>query len=321
MQSRRHPIDNGAGWRLSLHQTWDEARLVRSRRPVLIVPGYGMNSFIFSYHPSGLSLEGYLVAQGFEVWRADLRAQGGSERAGGGYKFALKDLALTDLGRVIDATLERTQSAADRVDILGASLGGTLMFAHAALNPAHRMGSLVSIGSPVRWVAVHPLVRAAFASPDLIGALRFRGTRMLAERALPPLARYAPRLLSIYMNHEITDTSAAREMAKTVEDPNRHINREIARWIHDKDLVIDGVNVSSALTDVTHPLLCILANRDGVVPRSTAAFPFEQARSSSKTLLEVGTSRIAMAHADLFVSKESHERVFQPLSEWLAQHE
>lgn len=321
MQTRQHLIDNGAGWQLSLHQTWDEARLVRSRRPVLIVPGYGMNSFIFSYHPSGLSLEAYLVEQGFEVWRADLRAQGGSLRAGGGYKFALKDLALTDLGRAIDATLERTQGSADRVDILGASLGGTIMFAHSALNPAHRMGSLVSIGSPVRWVAVHPLVRAAFASPELIGALRFRGTRTLAERALPQLARYAPWLLSMYMNHEITDTSAAREMAKTVEDPNRHINREIARWIQSRDLVIDDVNVSSALAGITQPLLCILANRDGIVPRSTAAFPYEQASSSSKTLLEVGTSRVAMAHADLFVSKESHERVFQPLAGWLAEHE
>jgi pimeloyl-ACP methyl ester carboxylesterase len=321
MQTRAHLIDNDAGWALSLHQTWDDSRLVRTRRPVLIVPGYGMNSFIFSYHPSGLSLEGYLAAQGFEVWRADLRAQGGSQRAGGSYKFALKDLALTDLGHVIDAALEHTQSSADRADILGASLGGTIMFAHAALNPAHRMGSLVSIGSPVRWVAVHPLVRAAFASPELIGALRFRGTRGLAERALPQLARYAPWLLSMYMNHEITDTSAAREMAKTVEDPNRHINREIARWIQNRDLVIDEVNVSSALAKVNQPLLCILANRDGIVPRSTAAFPYEQAGSSSKTLLEVGTSRIAMAHADLFVSKESHERVFHPLAKWLATHE
>ena len=46
------------GWQLSLSQTWDPAKLVPGRRPVIIVPGYGMNSFIFSYHPSGPSLEG-----------------------------------------------------------------------------------------------------------------------------------------------------------------------------------------------------------------------------------------------------------------------
>src|SRR5262249_43110644 len=40
-----HFVPNGDGWHLSLCQTWDEARLDRGRRPVLIVPGYGMNSF------------------------------------------------------------------------------------------------------------------------------------------------------------------------------------------------------------------------------------------------------------------------------------
>src|SRR3954471_14635965 len=159
MKTLEHFISNNDGWHLSLFQTWDDKRFVPGRRPVLIVPGYGMNSFIFSYHPHGLSLEGYLAEAGFEVWRVDLRAQGKSRSVGGGDEFGLEDLALTDLDVTIAAVLERTRTGADRADILGASLGGSIMFSHVVLKPDHRMGSLVAIGSPVRWVEVHPVIK------------------------------------------------------------------------------------------------------------------------------------------------------------------
>ena len=319
MQSVEHRISNGAGWDLSVFQTWDEARLARARRPVIIVPGYGMNSFIFSYHPSGPSLEGYLAAAGFEVWRADLRNQGASRAAGGTDRYGLEDLALTDLRAVVAAVLARTRAAADRADMIGASLGGTLMFIHAALERGHRLGSLVAMGSPVRWLSIHPLLKAAFSSPTIAGLVRFRGTRKLAELALPQLVRLTPWLLSLYMNPRITDTSAAREMVKTVEDPNRTINREIACWIRARDLVLRGTNISEALRSVTRPLLCVCANGDGIVPRDTAVFPYQQIGGARKSLLEVGTREIVMAHADLFVSRECHDRVFAPVAAWLGE--
>lgn len=317
MKTRQHFVANGAGWKLSLHQTWDEQALDRSRRPVLIVPGYGMNSFIYSYHPSGPSLEGFLVQAGLEVWRADLRGQGGSIRVGGTDDFRLADLALTDVTVAIETVLEQCHSRADRVDILGGSLGGTLTFIHAVLKHDNRMQTLVILGSPVRWVQVHPLVKVAFGSPRLIGLVRFRGTRRLAELGLPWLARFTPWLLSVYMNPEITDVRAAREMTKTVEDPNRAINREIAEWIRRRDLVIRGVNISEGLRGLTNPMLCVAAHGDGIVPPATAAFPFHQIGSPVKKLVEVGTKTLAMAHADLFVSTEAHERVFAPVRDFL----
>jgi len=320
MKTLRHWAPNGAGFRLALYQTYDEQRLVPGRRPVLIVPGYGMNSFIFSYHPGGVSLEGFLAERGFEVWRADLREQGETQRDGGASNFSLEDLALTDLGVAVDKVLAETTTGADRADILGCSLGGALMFTHAVLNPKHRMGTLVSMGSPVRWERIHPLVKLAFSSPTLVGMVRVRGTRKIAELALPVLARRTPWLLSVYMNPEITDVSAVRELVRTVEDPNRHINRQMAEWIQRRDLVVRGVNISEAIAALDNPFLCVVANGDGVVPRETAAFPFHKLRSPRKKLLEVGTDTIAMAHADLFISREAHERVFAPLADWLAQH-
>jgi pimeloyl-ACP methyl ester carboxylesterase len=317
LKTVEHLVPNGAGWLLSLFQTWDEDRFVPGRRPVLIVPGYGMNSFIFSYHPRGLSLEGYLAEAGFEVWRVDLRGQGGSRSLGGGDDFQLEDLALTDLGVAVRAALQHSRTGRDRVDVIGASLGGTIMFIRAVLEREAHFGSMVAIGSPVRWVDVHPAIKLAFSWPTLVGLVRFKGTRKLAGLALPQLARRLPWLLSIYMNAEITDTSAAAEMVKTVEDPNRHVNRQIAHWIRDRDLVLRGVNISAGLSFLRQPLLCVSALGDGIVPRRTAEFPYLAAGSPDKQLLEVGTEQIAMAHADLFISNEAHARVFAPLCAWL----
>lgn len=319
MKTLEHLIPNGDGWLLSLFQTWDEQRLVRGRRPILIVPGYGMNSFIFSYHPRGLSLEGYLAEAGFEVWRVDLRGQGASRSTGGGDDFRLEDLALTDLDAALRAALERTRTGATAADLIGASLGGTIMFIHAALRRDAPVGSRVAIGSPVRWVDVHPAIKVAFSWPTLVGLVRFKGTRKFAGLALPQLAKRAPWVLSIYMNAEITDTSAAAEMVRTVEDPNRHVNRQIACWIRDRDLTIRGVNVSEALGSLTSPLLCISALGDGIVPRRTAEFPYVASGSPDKRLIEVGSAELAVAHADLFISSESQARVFEPIATWLGE--
>jgi pimeloyl-ACP methyl ester carboxylesterase len=243
---------------------------------------------------------------------ASARARAAIER------FGLEDLALTDLAAVVDAVLARSRAGGARADLIGASLGGTLMFMLAVLGSQERLGSLVALGSPVRWVKVHPAMRIAFSSPVLVGLVRFRGTRRLAELALPLLSRFTPWLISIYMTPAITDVSAAREMVRTVEDPNRFINRQIARWIRDRDLVIDGRNVSEGLARVTRPLLCVIASGDGIVPRPTAEFPYHQVGSRARRLLAVGDEQVSLAHADMFVSSEAHRRVFEPLARWLA---
>jgi pimeloyl-ACP methyl ester carboxylesterase len=323
MQTLEHHIPNDDGWELSLFQTHEPRAFDPALPPVMIVPGYGMNSFIFSYHPSGPSLEGYLARRGFEVWRVDLRAQGGSRPFGVGRKglglddFRLYDLAMTDLDVAIEAALDRTRSRVAKVSVIGASLGGTILFTHVVLKRDHRVGRMVSIGSPLRWVRVHPVLRAAFVSPTLVGLVRLRGTRKLAEKLLPELVRRAPWALSVYMNPAITDVSAAREMVRTVEDPNRFINREIAAWMRDRDLVVGGVNVAEGLRRLNVPLMVVVAKQDGIVPRETAAFPYEAIGSSEKRLVEVGSREAAMAHADMFVSKHAEESVFVPVAEWL----
>jgi len=324
MTSERHTVDNGAGFRLALRRTLpavDGSGGVKPKpRPLVIVPGYGMNSFIFSFHPHGLSLEASLAARGIDVWSVDLRGQGDSvaHDAKDPDRYGLADLAGPNIGAALRYVRER--SGHDKVDVLGASLGASLVLGHLAMHPDAPVASVVSLGGLVTWVKVPAVLRAAFASPWLMEHLPFRGTRKLAGFALPTLAKVAPGLLSIYMHTQSTDIEHARTMIRTVEDPNRHVNREIAEWISRRELVLAGVNVSRALATMRHPLFCVVAMQDGIVPPETARALFDEMGSSSKALLEVGTPDAPVAHADLFLSTGAQERVFAKIADFLLKH-
>jgi pimeloyl-ACP methyl ester carboxylesterase len=311
-------IDNGAGWRLALKRVSPAPNDSKNApRPVLIVPGYGMNSFIFGFHPRGLSLEAYLASRGLEVWSCDLRGQGRSVREHGTDQYGLGELAVDDLACAIAHVRGATRTGRDAVDLVGCSLGAALAFAHLACVPEAPVHSVVSLGGLVTWVKIHAVLRAAFFSPWLVGRVRVRDTRKLAGHALPALLRYAPKVLSLYLNAESTDTSHAATMIQTVEDPNPYVNRDIARWIRRRDLVVRGVNVSRALENMRYPFLGVVANNDGIVPPETSRAIHDQIGSSDKSLLEIGDDASPIAHADLFLSTGAQERIFAPLAEWL----
>jgi pimeloyl-ACP methyl ester carboxylesterase len=310
-------IADGAGWDLALKRvTTKEAR----GRPVLIVPGYGMNSFIFGFHPSGLSMEEHLASMGLEVFSVDLRGQGNARaREGASHNWGLGDLAVDDLGVAIERVLQVTRTGAKQVDLVGVSLGASLVFAHLACVPDAPVKCVVSMGGLVTWVKIHPIVRFAFGSPALAGRFKMKNTRALARRLLPIMAARAPRVLGMYIHAQSTDISRADVMSQTVEDPHPRINRQIAMWIKNRELVVRGVNVSQAVPAMKHPLLCFVAKDDGIVPPETARWVYESMGSADRSIIEVGLPNVPIAHADLFVSKISHDYVFTPLARFLTE--
>lgn len=316
-------VDNRAGWSLTLKRYWNPASLVASRPPVVMVPGYAMNSFILSFHPGGRSMIGYLVDQGYELWTTDLRAQGDSRRTAGprplhlGDRFGLAELAVDDLPRMFDRVRALTASSASTLHAVGCSLGASLLYGYLAHHrDNHGLRSLTAIGGPLRWDAVHPALRVAFASGRLAGLIPFAGTRALARAALP-LVKHAPGLLSLYMNAREIDLSQADQLVKTVEDPVPYINRQVARWVSQGDLVVRGVNVSDRLQGLPLDVHCVLANADGIVPRGAAASVADIVGASRVTVLEVGTAERWYAHADLFIGPQAEAEVFAPMARWL----
>jgi pimeloyl-ACP methyl ester carboxylesterase len=316
LSTSEHFPPSDDGWRLHLTRTIAPQHLDRARRPVVIVPGYGMNGFIFGFHPAGTSLVAHLARAGREVWVANLRGQGKSRpRSPEAPCPSLRRYAETDLRTAVDAVLEGTETSADRADVLGASLGGSIAYAHVALERRHRIGALVAIGSPLQWRDVPVLLRIPFRSARLASLVRVRNTHRLAEVALP-IATRVPALLSLYLNAANVDLTAASEMIRTVEDPHPRVNSDIAKWMNASDMILRGVNVTDALRAAREPLLVVMANRDGIVPAS-AALSAQGAWGGEVDVLRVGDDRRWYAHADLFVGHEAPARVFEPIARWL----
>ncbi len=284
---------------------------------MLFIPGYGMNSFILSNHPSDVSIVGHLASEGAEVWTANLRGQGDSRPGEASpERYGFSELALIDLPCAMDEVLRL--SDATHIDLIGCSLGATIAYAYLAHNPyTHPLGSFVSIGGPLRWVRVHPLMRALSSAPRLMSSLPIVGTRTMARAALP-FAMRAPKLLSLYLNVDNIDLSDPAELVRTVDDPTRHLNGQIARWVRAKDLVVDGVDITRAVRQVEGmPMLCVAANRDGVVPLETALSGLDYVGARDMRALIVGDERTWYAHADMFIARDARRRVFEPLAAWL----
>ena len=271
MKERLIYANNRDGWGLELKQYWDPEHRVPSRKPIVMIPGYCMNTFILNFHPEGESMVQFLTRHGFEVWTANLRGQGGSKRHGGRRKFGFRELSLIDIPIVFDTVLRRGLSEADRVDVIGCSLGATFLYAYLAHHlDDHVIGAFASLGGPLRWERAHPLLTVAFASAQIAGSVRVVGTRALARRALP-IARKVPGVLSIYMNTEHIDLDHADELVKTVDDPVPYLNKQIAHWLSTRDLFVGGVNVTKAMKHVDMPLLCV-AVEDAAGPASERGY-------------------------------------------------
>ncbi len=320
MHADQYLVDNHAGWRLAMTRLRPDERAGApppAKRPVLIVPGYGMNSYIFGFHPRGPSMVETFAARGLETWTVDLRGQGKSICGGGNSRYGLADLAIEDLGAALEHVLANTETGSATVDVIGCSLGTALSFAHVACVPDAKIHALVSMAGLVTWKGAHPLVRFAFGSPRLIGLMRLRNTRRMARIALPTVAKIAPSLLSVYLNHQSTDLTQAAKLVQTVEDPHPIINREIAQWIKRRDLVVRGVNVSQMLPAIDKPFFCVVANDDGIVLPVTSRHTYDAIGSKQKRLLLVGDPQQPIAHADLFLCNGAQERIFAPIADFL----
>ena len=153
MQIKQHFVDNGDGWQLDLKQYLDPGTCDRDRAPVVMIPGYAMNTFILAFHPDGTSMVEYLVQGGHEVWTANLRRQGDSRPTPGRARFGFAELALTDLPAVFAFVRQEAFAGSGELQAVGCSLGASLLYAWLAHHPEdHGLEGMIAIGGPLRLV-------------------------------------------------------------------------------------------------------------------------------------------------------------------------
>src|SRR5215470_10407969 len=101
-------------------------------------------------------------------------------------------------------------------------------------------------------------------------------------------------------------------MLNMVEDPHPRVNRDIAKWIRARDLVLRRVNVTEALRERTggRPLMVVVSNRDGIVPEAANLSVVGAWAGSDVEVLRVGDDEKWYAHADLFIGNDAPRALF-----------
>ncbi len=313
-------VSNGDGWQLPLRRVIARDRFDPTLRPIVLVPGYGMNTTIFGFHPRGHSLERSLAQSGREVWSVSMRAQGAARRlTESAPDPSLRRYAGIDFPAALNGALENSDTERSSVDAIGCSLGGSIAYGAMALHRDLPVHAMIGVGSPLTWTDVHPLVSALFSSPMLVGAIPVKGTRQAARVAFPILARI-PGALSLYLNAKHVDLGSVQQFTETIEAPDRALNREIAHWIRARDLVIGGVNVADELRSRATPLLLVAGSRDLIVPRATVFSAERSWGNGSVSTMVIGSGDDWYAHADLFIGDRVYDDVFVPMIRWLDEH-
>ena len=134
--------------------------------PVVVVPG------MFASDASLLELEGWLRRVGYRPYRSNI-----------GRNIDRPGVTLPRLVETIDRAYEETGR---RVIVIGHSLGG-LLARGAALRRPTKVAHVVTLGSPVQGVCVHPAIMAAAsmlcadASPECLVELQHRLPQAVTE--------------------------------------------------------------------------------------------------------------------------------------------
>ena len=305
-------IRTADGWSLPLH------RIVPSRRrwptPVLLLHGLTANGYCM-WHEPGPSLGGYLVDEGFEVWVLEFRGTRRSSHPAGRPAEAIirvEDKVNQDLRGAIEAVLDQGNR---QLDVVGHSLGGTILFAYLSRFPRAPLRRCVTISAALRYELpaaarlAHQVSRSRFGRallPRQLPARRFTQLGALTNVVYPArdhfnLANMDRRELRRMMRHGTEDIPMSELL-------------ELAGWTRGNS------SIAQRLGGVRQPLLLV----GGVVDRHTAVRDLEAVLAAwggeDKALMMVGQkagARRDYGHTDLLLGPRASTEVFPHIAAWL----
>ena len=310
-----------------------------SKLPVVLCHGLGLNGTFWTITDDHLPEQ--LVARGYQVFIFDLRGSGNSVKIGleetngrkregpfperGEDRWNVDETAFQDVPAVLDYV--KTATGEDRVNWVGHSLGGMLLFPFLELSPdAGRIANFVGMGSTI--------VLAEAPQRDMLRANR--GLRLLACFVSPgrlgrPLKYFRfPGLEHIdafyYTASNVDKRTVSRFYGYTLEDTGRSALRQLDPYLEKGHFVsADGKTDYVGLLDrVTLPILLVAGDCDIMSDVPSTRRMYDAIASPDKTLLCFGKregQRADYGHCDLVWSRYAPKEIFPPLIDWLDKHQ
>jgi lysosomal acid lipase/cholesteryl ester hydrolase len=334
------PCDDGYaytrdGWRLGMRHI-APARPDPGKLPVVLCHGLGLNGTFWTITDNHLPSQ--LAARGYDVFIVDLRGSGESAAVGkiaainarlretpflelGAGRWNVDEMAFNDVPAVLDYV--KRETGHDRVNWVGHSLGGMLIFPFLELSPeAYRIANFVGMGSTIT------LARAP--ERDMLRAnrgLRLLGATVSTGRLGRPLMHFRfpglDRIDQFYYTSENVDRrTTSRFYGYTLEDPGRSALRQLDPYLESGHFVSADrtVDYSAMLTSVSTPTLMIAGENDCMSDLPSTELTLEALASPDKALLRFGKRDGHVAdygHCDLVWSRYAPREIFPPLIDWL----
>jgi lysosomal acid lipase/cholesteryl ester hydrolase len=324
------------GWRLGI-------RCIRPLRPdpgklpVVLCHGLGLNATFWTINDNN-HLGSQLAERGYIVYLPDMRGSGASQRVGrigrinsvlrqtpfleiGDGEWNVDDQIRYDVPAILDYV--KHDSGFDRVNWVGHSLGGMLMFGFLETDPhPERIANFVAMGSAIA-LADAPEKDMLRANRALRLMLRFVSTGRIAR---PMRHGRPPGLAHIdgfyYTAANVDNKTIDRFYGFTLENPGRGALKQLDPYLETGHFVsadrrIDYVQL---LPKVTTPTLFVAGEGDVMSNIESTMLTYNAVSSRDKDLLRLGRRDGHVddyGHCDLVWSRYAPVELFPPVINWL----
>jgi len=303
--------------------------MVRKRLPgpseprgtVVLVHGFAQNRY--TWHMSRRSFSAYLASRGWDVFNVDLRGHGRSRRFGAEIPRILDDYITEDLPFCVEEASHL--SSAERVFLVGHSMGGLLSYAAAATSVRDRVRGIVTLGAPYRFGlgsrTLNALAQLASAVHltglvDSGATVTLKGIarQLIKQRviwdssAVPiPIRAWLPgsverELLEEYLGRAFDKTSVGVALAIM------RAGQEAALKSHD-----GSIDYGAAFELLDRPLLVVAGTHDALAPPASVRPAYDRSRSTDKSY-----RAFPFGHIDLIVGREAPRTVWPLIETWLS---
>tara|TARA_R110002073_G_scaffold84612_3_gene201567 strand:- start:23356 stop:24411 length:1056 start_codon:yes stop_codon:yes gene_type:complete len=313
------------GWELGISHYAPRTESLRSSFPVLLCHGLGSNRLAFDIDPQ-CSLARGLVEQGFDVYAVDLRGHGLSEkpaqRSGKRWGWGFNTYCEQDIPAAINAVLEAT--GRKKLHFVGHSMGGILLYSHAALQnarAAEKIRSGITIGSSLDYShslsIFHRIVKLAPLT-HLIPSVPVNWPVLFSSWA----ARFHRAFIDpVLVGRNNVELNSYRKLAaNSIHPVSAQVLREMAGAIDGTGLkASSGERYVDLLEEkgYTFPVLSISGTADIQCPFEVAARFGTEHRVFGKSHGHVED----YGHNDLIMGKSAEHEVWPEVYAWLRRYD
>lgn len=320
----KHAVQTKDDWKLTIEH-FAAIGAKKQKYPVLICHGLGANRNYFKANNED-SLVHNLQKAGYDVWLMDLR--GRAEAGDTGYWFgkhtytySMDEYVNYDLDAAIAHVLQQT--GATKLNYIGHSMGGIIMYARLGSLQETRVANFVAIASPMNFL---PYNLWTFKLYSMRGGMALLPVLPLRPGAIMgsfiPEALYAP-FIDAFLNSE--NTSREVKTLLLQRSINNISKSEIKQFIYMTEnggmFSVDGkVSYRENLNKVTIPVYLLAGRRDELADPAVVRDIYERVAAKDKTF-EIFSRADGYVddygHTDLIFGRAAHKEVHPRIIDWL----